>query len=173
MTRQYPGYDFVCADVTETQFELCNKLEKFDLVTVFDVFYHIVDDKRFENAVRNIGLLTRDSGIVLIMDQLFPDRYQLSKHVVYRERQSYMGVFGQFGFSFVDNELLFHYLVPPLSGFRLLDYAAAGMFKMVGAFVRLSDRLAGGLARQIRRLDERLRKSGKKVSNSEMLVFKK
>lgn len=173
LSGQYQDYDFVCADVTEARLEAFPDLAQFDVVTVFDVFYHIVDDERFANAVRNIGSLTRESGIVLIMDQLCSDRYQLSKHVVYRERQAYLDLFGQSGLGLVDNELLFHYLVPPLSGNRLLDYAVAGAFKTVGVIVRVSDRLAGGLARRLRRLDERLRKAGKEVSNSEMLVFRK
>jgi SAM-dependent methyltransferase len=173
LSGQYPDYDFVRADVTDEQLEAFPDLAQFDVVTVFDVFYHIVDDKRFANAVRHIALLTGKSGVVLIMDQLYPDRYQLSKHVVYRERQGYLGLFGQFGFDLVENELLFHYLVPPLSGYRLFDYAVAGVFKVVGVVVRVSDRLADRLARRLRRLDQRLRKAGKEVSNSEMLVFRK
>lgn len=173
LSGQYLDYEFVCADVTDEQLESLPDLAQFDVVTVFDVFYHIVDDKRFANAVRNIGLLTGESGIVLIMDQLCSDRYQLSKHVVYRARQGYLGLFNQFGLDLVDNELLFHYLVPPLSGYRLIDYTAAGIFKIVGVVVRVSDRFAGGLATRLRRLDQRLREAGKEVSNSEMLVFRK
>jgi SAM-dependent methyltransferase len=173
LSERYSDYQFLCADVTEAQLEPCPELSQFDVVTVFDVFYHIVDDARFANAVQNIASLTRENGIVLIMDQLCPDRYQLSKHVVYRERQAYLDLFGQSGLDLVDNELLFHFLVPPLSGNRTLDYAAAGAFKIVGALVSVSDRLAGGLARRVRRLDANLRQAGKQVSNSEMLVFRK
>ena len=173
LSRQYSDYKFICTDVTDAQLSPLPELTQFDVITVFDVFYHIVDDVRFENAVRNVGSLTREGGIVLVMDQLCPDRYQLSRHVVYRERQAYLDQFSESGLELVDNELLFHYLVPPLSGNRILDYAAAGAFKIVGAFVGLSDRLAGELATRVRRLDDRLRQAGKKVSNSEMLVFRK
>ena len=173
LSKQHADCEFICADVTEEELDPHPELSQFDVVTVFDVFYHIVDDVRFSNAVRNIGSLTRESGVVLIMDQLCPDRYQLSKHVVYRERQAYLDLFAQSGLDLVHNELLFHYLVPPLSGNRLLDYAAAGAFKMVGAIVSVSDRLAGGLARRVRRLDQKLRQAGKTVSNNEMLVFRK
>jgi hypothetical protein len=68
---------------------------------------------------------------------------------------------------------LFHYLVPPMSGYRVIDLTAAVLFKGAGIVVRLSDRLAGWTARRLRRLDTRLRSSGKQVSNSEMLAFTK
>lgn len=173
LSGQYQDYDFVCADVTEARLEAFPDLAQFDVVTVFDVFYHIVDDERFANAVRNIGSLTRESGIVLIMDQLCSDRYQLSKHVVYRERQAYLDLFDRSGLELIDSELLFHYLIPPLSGYRVVDFLVAGVFKLAGYILRMSDRLARWVGGRLRDVDKRLRSSGRRVSNSEMLIFRK
>ena len=173
LSAQYADYQFVCADVTDADNDALSHLGQFDIVTIFDVFYHIVDDARFANAVANIGRLTNASGAVLVMDQLCGERYQLSQHVVYRARQAYLDLFSAADLELAESELLFHYLVPPLSGKRVLDLAAAGVFKMVGLVVRMSDRMAEGLAKYLRRLDARQRAAGKKLSNSEMLVFKR
>ena len=171
--EQYPDFNFIHADITEGEPKGLAWQRPFDLVTIFDVFYHIVDDDRFVNAVRHIGALTAGSGVVLVMDQLHSERYQISKHVVYRDRKEYANLFDRSGLELVDDELLFHYLVPPLSGYRLIDFVAAGFFKLAGLILRLSDRLANWIAVRLRRFDNRLRSSGRRVSNSEILVFEK
>jgi SAM-dependent methyltransferase len=173
LAEQFPDFEFVNADITESEPEVLARQKPFDLVTIFDVFYHIVDDERFANAVRHIGSLTAGAGVVLVMDQLHRGRYQISKHVVYRDRDEYLGLFDRSGLGLLDSELLFHYLVPPLSGYRLVDLMAAGFFKLAGLIVRLSDRFASWVAVRLRRFDNRLRLSGRRVSNSEMLVFGK
>lgn len=173
LCEQYPDFSFINADITESDLEGLAGQEPFDLVTIFDVFYHIVADERFANAVRHIGTLTAVPGVVMVMDQLHPARYQLSKHVVYRDREEYVDLFDRSGLVLLDNELLFHYLVPPMSGYRLVDFAAAGIFKLAGLTMRLSDRFASWVAVRLRRFDNRLRASGRRVSNSEMLVFGK
>lgn len=171
--KQYPDFNFVNADISESEPEGLAEQRPFDLVTIFDVFYHIVDDERFAKAIRHIGTLTASSGVVLVMDQLHSQRYQISKHVVYRDRKEYANLFDRSGLELVDDELLFHYLVPPLSGYRLIDFVAAGFFKLAGLILRLSDRLANWIAVRLRRFDSRLRSSGRRVSNSEILVFEK
>lgn len=173
LAGQYPDYEFINADITAIDTSALSGRAPFDVITVFDVFYHIVDDARFAAAVRHIGELAAEGGLVLIMDQLSAQRYQLSKHVVYRDREEYLDLFQSARLDLVDAELLFHYLVPPLSGSRIVDYATAGMFKLLGFVLRISDRLAGWVARRVRRADERLRASGKQVSNSELLAFGK
>ena len=170
---QYPDFEFVCADVTEPgQVELTN-LGRFDVVTIFDVLYHIVDERRFANALEQTASLTNVCGILLVMDQLCSKTYQLSRHVVYRDRGEYFESFSECGFDPIDHELLFHFLVPPLSGVRLIDYSTAATFKLLGLVARSSDRIANWLATRLRRFDRNLRLSGKSVSNSELLVFKK
>ena len=173
LSQTYTDYEFINADITEDSVALLEGRSAFDIVTVFDVFYHIVDEPRFANAVRQIGAMTADSGLVLVMDQVCPQRYQLSKHVVYRQRDDYLKEFEDAHLGFVDSELLFHYLVPPLSGRRSIDLAAAGLFKSAGLVMRVSDRIASWTATRLRRLDSGLRASGRRVSNSEMFAFRK
>ena len=173
LSSEYPDYTFINADITAADIPAIEDLGSFDVVTVFDVFYHIVDDRQFSNAVGHIGDFSGRSGCVFVMDHLYSDRYQLSKHVLYRDRDEYLSIFERSGLGLVDDELLFHFLVPPLSGFYLIDYLTAGIFKLTGMVVRTSDRLAGWVATMLSHLDARLRAAGRNVSNCEMLVFKK
>jgi len=172
LSKQFPGFTFINADITENEVEGLSGRKPFDLITIFDVFFHIVDDKRFANAVRHIGLLTAESGVVLATDHLHSGRYQILKHVVYRDRKEYVESFRRSGLELVDKELLFHFLVPPVSGYRLVDISTAGIFKLAGFILRISDRFARWAATRLRHFDSKLRLSGRKVSNSEMFVFR-
>jgi SAM-dependent methyltransferase len=173
LSKQYPDFNFINADITENEVGGLAGQKPFNLITIFDVFFHIVDDDRFANAVRHIGRLTAGSEFVFVTDQLQPKRYQISKHVVYRDRNAYVDLFDRSGLELIDNELLFHYLIPPLSGYRMVDFSVAGVFKLAGFIVRMSDRLARWVAVRLRHVDNRLRSSGRRVSNSEMLIFRK
>lgn len=42
----YPDYDFVCADAAEPLPDRLASVGRFDVITVFDVFYYIIDNRR-------------------------------------------------------------------------------------------------------------------------------
>lgn len=167
----YPDYNFVQADITETLPGNLDGAAPFDVITVFDVLYHIVDNERVANAVANIGKLIADDGQLLIMDQLCKQEYQVSRHVKYRSKDAYLKSFGDNGLQLTDSELLFHFLVPPITGNKVIDFLFAAMFKVFGLVLRLNDRLAAWTASKLRRLDTYLRRKDVRVPNCEFLVF--
>jgi SAM-dependent methyltransferase len=167
----YPDYKFVTADVTESLPEIVKALGPFDVITVFDVLYHIVDDLRVDAAVENIAALIAADGQLLIMDQLCKRDYQVSKHVKYRNRDAYLSMFDRRNLVLQDSELLFHFLVPPITGVRVADFLAAAVFKVFGLLLRVSDGFAAWSASKLRHLDSRLRMKGVTVPNCEFFVF--
>ena len=167
----YPDYKFVRADVTESLPEVVKALGPFDVITIFDVLYHIVDDLRVDAAIDNIAALIASDGHLLIMDQLCKRDYQVSKHVKYRNRDSYLSMFDRRKLALQDSELLFHFLVPPITGIRIADFLTAAVFKVFGLLLRVSDGLAAWSASKLRHLDSRLRMRGVTVPNCEFLVF--
>lgn len=173
LAQRFPDYRFVHQDITESSAPALADLGRFDLVTVFDVFYHIVDDERFANAVAAVASLAAPSARVLVMDNLFERRYQLTRHMVYRPRSEYFDIFSTHELQLADSELLFHYLIPPVSGNRAADYLSAGLFKIAGSVLQMSASLASRAGAAMRRHDAKLRAGGRRVSNSEFLVFRK
>jgi SAM-dependent methyltransferase len=173
LAPRFPDYRFLHRDITAAGSESLAELGSFDLITVFDVFYHIVDDECFTSAVHVVASALAPSGIALVMDNLFERRYQLTRHMLYRDRGRYLDVFDAQQLQLVDSELLFHYLIPPVTGNFVIDYASAGAFKIGGFALRLSESLASRVAAALRRRDANLRDQGKRVSNSEFLVFRK
>ena len=173
LAERFPDYRFVHQDITDADAAVLTDSGPFDVVTVFDVFYHIIDDHRFAHAVALAASAAAPSGVVLVMDNLFEHRYQLTRHMVYRPRAAYFETLAAQGLQLADSELLFHYLIPPVSGNRLVDVGAAAAFKITGFVLRLSESLASRMAAALRRRDAHLRDAGKQVANSEFLVFRK
>ena len=173
LSAKYPAYKFIHADISERLACSAIDVRKFDVITVFDVLYHIVDDQRFEAAVSNIASFVRAKGHVLVMDQLCGHDYQISRHVRYRARGRYLEILDAKALTLVEQEPLFHFLVPPITTVRVIDYLSAGIFKLAGSVVRRSDRLSAWLSSRLRRLDKWLNAKGVRVPNSEFLVFGK
>lgn len=124
-----------------------------------------------ESAIANIAGMVTDDGLLFVMEQLCKRDYQVSKHVIYRARDAYFEIFDRSSLTLKDKELLFHYLIPPITEIRVIDFSLAAVFKVFGLILRLNDRLAVWAASALRRLDEKLRARDTHVSNCELLVF--
>ena len=105
------------------------------------------------------------------MDWLCHRDYRISMHVIYRARDAYLAEFRKNHFVLADSELLFHFLVPPLAGIRIVDLLIGGVFNVFGRCLRLNDRLATWVAAKLRRLDARMRTRGVSLKNGELLAF--
>jgi SAM-dependent methyltransferase len=167
----YPEYRFMHADFTESLPDSLTDGGSFDIVTIFDVLYHIVEDQRVETAIANLGGLLAEDGRLFIMDFLCRRNCRVSKHVIYRARDAYLAEFRLNQLELMDSELLFHFLVPPIAGVRIIDRLFGGAFKIFGLGLSLNDRLATWAATKLRRLDTRMRKRNISMSNGELLVF--
>jgi hypothetical protein len=117
--------------------------------------------------------LISEDGKLFIMDWLYRRNYQVSRHVINRARDEYYAEFGKNDLALADSELLFHFLVPPIAGIRMIDMLFGGVFKIFGRFLRLNHRLATWAAVKLRRLDARMRERSVSMPNSELLVFSK
>ncbi len=67
LAARFPQARFVLADVSETPID-----GAFDVVNVFDVFYHITDDARWEYALRNAANAVAPGGVLVYTDVFAP-----------------------------------------------------------------------------------------------------
>ena len=63
LRERFPQARFVLGDASEAALG-----ERFDLVNAFDVLYHIVDDSRWEGALRNLAAAVEPGGLLLVTD---------------------------------------------------------------------------------------------------------
>jgi SAM-dependent methyltransferase len=84
----YPTVDFVRFDVSE---EPPFPPGSFDVISSFDVLYHVLDDRRYEAALANLAALVRPGGYLLFSENFLHgparrDRHQVSRSLVQIER---------------------------------------------------------------------------------------
>jgi SAM-dependent methyltransferase len=66
LSQKYPDVEFVHMDIGQENIPLSGK--QFDVISAFDVLYHIVDDERFARAIRNIYSLLKPGGFFIFSD---------------------------------------------------------------------------------------------------------
>jgi len=71
LRKDFPDSTFFHGDVSERS--TLPEGERFDLITAFSVFVHIVSDERWGLALRNLSARLRPGGYLLV-DDLFPEK---------------------------------------------------------------------------------------------------
>ena len=85
----YPKYKFIRADITAKALELKGE---FDIITAFDVLFHIVDEDKFEQAIGNIRRFCHKKTLILISDCFLKESRPLGFHENYRTIHRYQEV---------------------------------------------------------------------------------
>jgi SAM-dependent methyltransferase len=66
LKTKYPSDEFFRVDIGGELASIAHR--RFDIVSAFDVLFHIVDDARFEKAIQNIYLLLKPGGLFALSD---------------------------------------------------------------------------------------------------------
>ena len=169
MASKYPGYTFMQADVTQTS-AVGEIKEKFSVVTIFDVLYHITDDHAARAALRNASNALAEDGHLLIFDQLLDKDYSLRPHVKFRGRENFNRLLQDANLELIGAKGLFVLLEPPVFGWKPLDYSIAGAYKLLGAAMRRSEPLGHATGHVAYKLDNALRKLGISTPNHELII---
>jgi len=82
LQAKFQNTDFVRVDIGGSLEDLGTG--RFDIVSAFDVFFHIVDDRRYQRAIENVHSLLRTGGWFLFSDLFLHGPTQRSIHMVSR-----------------------------------------------------------------------------------------
>lgn len=110
LTAAYPSFAFSQADITEAW---PAGDASADVVTAFDVLFHIVDDDRFAAAIGEAGRVLRPGGLLLVSD-LFPRRAIRGHHHVSRTLSDYRAVLAGHGLEVVSRAPVFVTMHPAI-----------------------------------------------------------
>lgn len=86
LAARYPQYEFVQGDLG---IPLLLAQQQFDIVTAFDVLFHIVDDTSFSQAINNIGMLAKPNGWIIIGDSFCSQPWGPYYHEYHRSYSHY------------------------------------------------------------------------------------
>ena len=79
----------------------------FDVVTAFDVLFHIIDDLRFRTAIFNVSSLCRSGGYFLFSDNFLHGRTVRTPHQVHRSLEDVTAVLEEAGLRVVKRAPMF------------------------------------------------------------------
>ena len=96
----------------------------YDIVSAFDVLFHIVEQERYEQAIRNASDLLRPGGFFLFSDLMPRNKPGQLEHVVWRPLKEVMALLAKTGFEVVCRVPMFVVMEEPVDAtsqwYRLL-----------------------------------------------------
>lgn len=112
LSIKYPTFSFYEADISSPTLikDLPLGSGKFDIVTAFDILFHIVDDDKFEQAIKNIGMLCSENGFIFITDLFLHKRPYVIFHQKSRLLKEYVSTLSKQGIKIIDR-IPVHYLL--------------------------------------------------------------
>lgn len=153
LRREYPEYRFLQADVTIPFNDLLSDT-RFEVITAFDLVYHILADEGLAVLFRTISSLLTDDGYFIWTDRMPRRDYAFTPHVRYRAYGHVARILDASGLALVQAQPLFLTLEPPVTGWIPIDLTIAAAYRATGGAMRrvptIGDRL-GRLAALIDR----------------------
>ncbi len=171
LREQYPGHRFLRLDLARDEI-LTAEDATFDVVTLFDVVYHVLDDLSLRKILVDSARLLAPGGMLLLTEAGVTRRIALARHVVFRSRAEWRDLLSAAGLDLVARAPLFQLLEPPLPRGRLFGLAIAGLYRASGVLLRRSARLATAVAERLARIDDRLLARGAPLANHELWVVR-
>ena len=133
----YPGMDFVVADVGAESVPL--EPGSFEIVSAFDVLFHIVDDERYGRAMKNIFNLLKPGGYFVWSDNFLQHgRRDAGAHQVSRSLELSSQLLRDAGFEIVSRRPMFWLMNAPVDSTGRLLHA---WWRRLMAVVRRGDRM--------------------------------
>jgi len=149
LRTRYPDYRFMKADISDKGFALN---ETFDIITLFDVLFHVVDEDKFEQAIKNLKKLCHEGTIILIMDHFLKEYKPAWRYENERTLERYEKVLSANSIEIEDMRPIFYLMNRPVDIERISSKLAQSFIKIMwwtnGKMERLSSKL-GGLGRCI------------------------
>ena len=133
LAERYPEYTFVQCDIGAA---LPDGIpHDHDLVTAFDVLFHIVDDAAFARAIANLASLARPEGCIVVSDSLADTPWGPTPTEYHRTHAHYLREMAKHGLRPIHIEPIFYTMTTTISGSDAL-----------ARFTRMARRAAGRLA---------------------------
>ena len=156
LRSEFPGIPIRQFDIGAS--DLPSKLGRYDVVSAFDVLFHIVDDDAYQRALRNCFLCCRPGGY-FVFSELFLRRRTCVKHMVSRSAAEITQALRSAGFIVIDRVPMFVIMNYPADAGTLVKLAWSAMIAPAMVSEWAGDVLGRALAPFERHLVKTLRES--------------
>ena len=114
LKKTFPKNHFFLSDIGDVNFNNSNQYEQYDIISSFDVLFHIVDDARFEQSIRNIGSILKPGGYFVYSDFYLHGETIRGESQVSRSKKYLMDIFEKNGFELVTLKPFMYYTNKPV-----------------------------------------------------------
>jgi len=119
LTKKYADHNNV--ELFEGDFSCLNINKRFDIVNVFDVAYHVVDDHLWIKFIENCCKHVKSGGFIFITDTFKQDYREEITYVKFRSLNAYRKVLRENGVKILSLAPMYSILGWPYTGKRDLD----------------------------------------------------
>jgi SAM-dependent methyltransferase len=168
---RFPAGRFLQADIgAELGPPLGAESGTFDVVSAFDVLFHIVDDEQYARALDNVARLLRPGGWFLWSDNFIHQPTVRVRHQVSRSLAESTAALERAGLEVRERVPMFVLMnYPADTGSRLVRWAWTAMMSPA----ILSDRLGGLLGAILFPLERRLVRAGRESPSTELMICRR
>jgi SAM-dependent methyltransferase len=168
LRSQFRIAEFDREDIAELSAVRRNR--RYDLISAFDVLFHIVDDARFVRAIGNIGDITRPGGYLLLSDNFLHGPTIRGRHQVSRSLAEIEDALAAAGFDTVLRLPMFFLMNNPIdSQSRLLSF----WWRAISGFCYRSHRAGGVLGALLFPVEVLLTGSVREGPSTELVVCRR
>lgn len=114
LRENYPSNEFFKLDIGQDVLPDQLSARRFDIISAFDVLFHITDDVRYRNAILNINRLLKEGGIFLFSENFLHRDALRSQHQVSRPLVSIERILQESGFKILDRIPMFVIMNAPV-----------------------------------------------------------
>jgi len=130
LCRKFPDFDFYQLDVGGSISQFPRK--KFDVISAFDVLYHIVDDNRYQQAFENISEMLLPGGIFIFSENFIHGETVRAPHQVSRSLKDIEHILNSTNFRVRSRVPMFVLMNYPIDSSRtVLKFLWQGMMMLV------------------------------------------
>jgi len=113
LTRDISYASFFQMDIGG-DFKNFNELHKYDLISAFDILFHIIEDNRYEKAFNNINKMLKPGGIFIFSENLLESGTIHYEHQVTRSIQKISDILHDNGFEVLAKRPMFYIMNAPV-----------------------------------------------------------
>lgn len=171
LAKRFPAGRFVQANIGEPLVApLSAEVGRYQVISAFDVLFHIVDDQQYARALGNIASLLEPGGTFLWSDNFIHQPTTRVTHQVSRSLGEIEAALEAAGLTVVDRVPMFVLMnYPADTTSRLVQWAWTAML----APAMLSDRLGGLLGRALYPLERRLVATRRESASTELMICRR
>jgi SAM-dependent methyltransferase len=114
LRQNYPSNEFFKLDIGQDILPVHFSARRFDIISAFDVLFHITDDARYRKAILNINRLLNEGGIFLFSENFLHRDALRSQHQVSRPLVSIERILQESGFEILDRIPMFVIMNAPV-----------------------------------------------------------